>query len=170
VRSAKQLAITDMELCKKKTWIFHSPPPRLIRFPTAYIVSNLLYEKDERAKPGKFRSSKCYSLQATNKSLAVTPDSSSLVISRYVCSWFMQRPWTHTLQRRITHDWKGCGRDGSWLSLRYSEWTIRAWVKIRRTLGLLYSFFWVIPRRWILYADVSEHCLFHFHMWCKGEE
>jgi hypothetical protein len=28
---------------------------------------------------------------------------------------------------------------------------------------MLYAFFWVITRVWILNADVSEHCLFHLH-------
>ena len=30
-------------------------------------------------------------------------------------------------------------------------------------LIMFYAFFWVIPGVWSLYADVSEHCLFHLH-------
>ena len=35
------------------------------------------------------------------------------------------------------------------------------------TENMLYCFFWVV---WILCVDVSEHCQFHLHMWCKQEE
>jgi hypothetical protein len=41
------------------------PSRRLYRFSTAYLASSLLCEKDERAQPGKFQCSKCFSLRAT---------------------------------------------------------------------------------------------------------
>jgi len=41
-------------------------------------------------------------------------------------------------------------------------------ILVYKTKGvMLYSFFWTFPGVLILYADVSEHCQFYLHRWCK---
>ena len=44
-----------------------------------------------------------------------------------------------------------------------------SWFQTFPVFWMLYAFLWVIPSVWIVYADVSEHCLFHLRRPMKME-
>jgi len=53
--------------------------------------------------------------------------------------------------------------------LKYIEQTGNTWFQTFALFWTLHSFFGWFPGIWILCANVSEHCQFHRHRWCKQD-